>query len=71
MTEIMNELELYSIKGNVTAGKIILFERLEQQNLSEEEIKTKVVDEYEIMKPKHFIRSWKEYMKTKKFLRLK
>ena len=71
MTEIMNELELYSIKGNVTAGKIILFERLEQQNLSEEERNTKVVDEYEIMKPKHFIRSWKEYMKTKKFLRLK
>tara|TARA_B100000287_G_C19947458_1_gene509107 strand:+ start:150 stop:365 length:216 start_codon:yes stop_codon:yes gene_type:complete len=71
MTEINNELELYSIKGNVSAGKIMLFDRLVKLNLSEDEIKDKVVDEYEIMKPKHFIRSWNEYCKMKKYLRLR
>ena len=34
-----------------------------------EEIMRKVVDEYDIMKPKHFVRSWKEYEKMKKFLK--
>tara|TARA_R110000824_G_scaffold46674_1_gene133748 strand:- start:240 stop:458 length:219 start_codon:yes stop_codon:yes gene_type:complete len=71
MSSITNELELYSLKGNVTAGKILLFNLLENRDhLSEDEIRMKVVDEYELFKPKHFIRSWKEYTKMKKFLRI-
>ena len=71
MSAITNELELYSIKGNVSAGKILLFNLLENRDhLNEEQIRRKVVDEYEVMKPKHFIRSWKEYTKMKKFLRI-
>ena len=70
MTTINTELELFSLKGNVTGGKILLFDRLEQDNLNEEEIRELVVDKYMIMRPKHFIRSWKEYLKTKKFLHL-
>ena len=70
MTTINSELELYSLKGNVTGGKILLFDRLEHNNLNEEEIRELVVDKYMIMRPKHFIRSWKEYTRTKKFLHL-
>ncbi len=69
MTTISNELELYSIKGNVSSGKIMLLSLLESRDkLSKDEIETKVVDEYEIMAPKHFKRSWKEYQKIKKYL---
>ena len=35
---------------------------------SKEEIRKSVVDMYEIMKPKHFERSWNEYTKTKRFI---
>ena len=70
MTSINTELELYSLKGNVNGGKILLFNRLEEQNLNEDEIRELVVDKYMIMRPKHFVRSWKEYTKTKKFLHL-
>mgnify|MGYP003142695773 CR=1 FL=1 len=70
MTSINTELELYSLKGNVTGGKILLFNRLENQNLNEDSIRELVVDEYQIMRPKHFVRSWKEYIKIKKFLSL-
>ena len=70
MTSINTELELFSLKGNVTGGKILLFDRLEQNNLNEEQIRELVVDKYMIMRPKHFIRSWKEYTQTKKFLHL-
>ena len=70
MTTINTELELFSLKGNVTGGKILLFDRLEQDNLNEEQIRELIVDKYMIMRPKHFIRSWKEYLKTKKFLHL-
>ena len=35
-----------------------------------DEIKELVVDTYEIMRPKHFVRSWKEYTKTKRFLKI-
>lgn len=68
MTTINSELELYSLKGNVSGGKILLFSSLEAKNYSMDEIKELVVETYEIMKPKHFIRSWKEYTKTKRFL---
>ena len=70
MTTINNLLELYSLKGNVTSGKIILFSDLEKQNMNETEIKSKVVDEYEIMGMKHFIRSWKEYQKMKRWINI-
>ena len=70
MTSINTELELYSLKGNVTGGKILLFDRLEQNNLNEEQIRELVVYKYGIMRPKHFIRSWKEYTQTKRFLHL-
>tara|TARA_B100000315_G_C14521513_1_gene561771 strand:- start:787 stop:1005 length:219 start_codon:yes stop_codon:yes gene_type:complete len=68
MTTINNLLELYSLKGNVISGKIILFQELDNKNLDYDEIKSKVVDEYEIMGKKHFVRSWKEYQKTKKWI---
>ena len=68
MNTITNDLELYAIKGNVAGGKILLFNRLENQHLTKDEIKQAVVDEYQLMKPKHFIRSWIEYEKMKKFL---
>ena len=68
MYTITSDLQLYALKGNVIGGKILLFNRLENQNLSKEEIMRKVVEEYEIMAPKHFVRSWKEYEKMKKFL---
>ena len=70
MTTIKTELELYSLKGNVTGGKILLFSVLENRNLNKDEIQNLIVDEYDIMKPKHFIRSWKEYKQTKRFLKL-
>ena len=70
MTTINSELELYSLKGNTSGGKILLFSLLENKNYSMDEIKELVVDTYEIMRPKHFVRSWKEYTKTKRFLRI-
>ena len=70
MTTINNLLELYSLKGNVASGKIILFQNLENKNLGEEEIKNKVVDEYQIMGMKHFIRSWKDYQKMKRWINI-
>ena len=70
MTTINNLVELYSLKGNVTSGKIILFDNLEKQKLDVDEIKRLVVDEYHIMGKKHFIRSWKEYQKIKRWLKL-
>ena len=69
MIDTMNELELYSIKGNVKAGKMMLFRVLENKDLSEDEIKNKVVNEYQIMKPKHFVRCWNEYNKMKRYLK--
>ena len=68
MTTINNLLELYSIKGNVASGKIILFKELDSKNLDYDEIRDKVVEEYQIMNKKHFVRSWKEYMKMKKWI---
>ena len=68
MTTINNLLELYSLKGNVASGKIILFKELDNKNLDYDEIKDKVVEEYQIMNKKHFVRSWKEYMKMKKWI---
>tara|TARA_Y100000310_G_C20335728_1_gene647404 strand:- start:176 stop:397 length:222 start_codon:yes stop_codon:yes gene_type:complete len=68
MNTISNDLELYAIKGNVTGGKILLFNRLEKQNLTKEQIEKKVVHEYQIMKPQHFVRSWREYTTMKQFL---
>jgi hypothetical protein len=68
MTTINNLLELYSIKGNVVSGKIILFRELDSKNMNYDEIQDKVVDEYQIMNKKHFIRSWKEYLKMKKWM---
>jgi hypothetical protein len=68
MITIDNELELFSIKGNVVAGKLLLLSILENKHLNHDDIKTKVVDEYGIMKLKHFIRTWKEYQKMKRFM---
>ena len=68
MITIDTELELFSIKGNVVAGKLLLLSILENKHLNHDDIKTKVVDEYGIMKPKHFIRTWKEYQKMKRFM---
>ena len=70
MITIDNELELFSIKGNVVAGKLLLLSILENKHLNHDDIKTKVEDEYGIMKPKHFIRTWKEYQKMKRFMTL-
>tara|TARA_B100000424_G_C22897508_1_gene477340 strand:- start:1095 stop:1322 length:228 start_codon:yes stop_codon:yes gene_type:complete len=70
-TIISNELELYSIKGNVNAGKIMLFRVLESRFGSDKDkIKELVVNEYQIMKSKHFSNSWNDYMKTKRFINL-
>ena len=68
MDTIKNDLQLYAIKGNVDGGKILLFSRLENQNFTKEQIEKKVVEEYQIMKPQHFVRSWRDYIKMKKFL---
>ena len=68
MNTITNDLELYAIKGNVAGGKISLFRRLEDNNLSKDQIRKMVVDEYAIMKPQHFIRSWKDYEQMKRFM---
>ena len=68
MNTISNDLELYALKGNVVGGKILLLNRLVEQHFTKEEIEEKVVNVYEIMAPKHFVRSWNEYMKMKKFL---
>ena len=38
MTTINNELELYTLKGNVTAGKILLFQSLEKEGNDKEQI---------------------------------
>jgi len=70
MTTINNLLELYSLKGNVTSGKIILFQELENKGMDVSEMRRKVVDEYLIMGHKHFIRSWKEYQKIKRWMKL-
>ncbi len=69
MTTINNLLELYSLKGNVESGKIILFQELDNKyNNDYDEIEYKIVDEYQIMGKKHFIRSWKQYQKMKKWI---
>tara|TARA_Y100000310_G_C20551944_1_gene748525 strand:- start:904 stop:1128 length:225 start_codon:yes stop_codon:yes gene_type:complete len=68
MTTITNDLELYAVKGNVDGGKILLFSRLENQKLNKEQIEELVVNEYSIMRPQHFIRSWKDYQKMKRFM---
>ena len=68
MDTIKNDLQLYAINGNVDGGKILLFSRLENQNFTKEQIEKKVVEEYQIMKPQHFVRSWRDYIKMKKFL---
>ena len=52
MTTINNELELYTLKGNVVAGKILLFQSLENEGNDKEQIEHLVVDEYEIMDEK-------------------
>ena len=44
MITIDNELELFSIKGNVVAGKLLLLSILENKHLNHDDIKTKVVD---------------------------
>jgi len=70
MTTINNLLELYSLKGNVASGKIILFSDLEKTGMDVSEMRRKVVDEYQIMGQKHFIRSWKEYQKIKRWIKI-
>ena len=70
MTTINNLLELYNLKGNVASGKIILFQELEDKGMDVSEMRRQVVDEYQIMGQKHFIRSWKEYQKIKRWLKL-
>ena len=70
MTTINKLVELYSLHGNVKSGKIILFNNLEKHNYDADEIKRLVVDEYDIMTPIHFKRSWKEYQQTKRWLAL-
>ena len=70
MTTINKLVELYSLHGNVKSGKIILFNNLEKHNYDADEIKRLVVDEYDIMTPIHFMRSWKEYQQTKRWLAL-
>ena len=68
MNTINNDLELYALKGNVDGGKILLLSRLENQKLNKEQIEELVVNEYSIMRPQHFIRSWKDYQKMKRFM---
>ncbi len=51
-------------------GKIILFQELEDKGMDVSEMRRQVVDEYQIMGQKHFIRSWKEYQKIKRWLKL-
>ena len=70
MTTINNLLELYNLKGNVASGKIILFQELEDKGMDVSEMRRQVVDEYQIMGQKHFVRSWKEYQKIKRWLKL-
>lgn len=68
-TIISSELELYSIKGNVNAGKIMLFKHLvEAFGNDKDKIRNLVVEEYQIMRDKHFSRSWNDYKKTMKFM---
>tara|TARA_B100000282_G_C31466311_1_gene369210 strand:+ start:331 stop:543 length:213 start_codon:yes stop_codon:yes gene_type:complete len=67
MNSIESTLTLFSIKGNVSGGKHLLFKLLENK-FSFEEIQKLVVDDYQIMKPKHFISSWNDYNKTKRYL---
>ena len=68
-TIISNELELYSIKGNVNAGKIMLFKILEDKfGNDKDKIRNLVVEDYQIMRDKHFSRSWNDYLKTKRFI---
>ena len=69
MIQIKNELELFSMNGAVLGGKILLLNSLEQnQHLSKDEIRTKVVDDYGIMKDKHFTYTWKKYQHLKRFM---
>ena len=68
MNTINNDLELYALKGNVDGGKILLLSRLENKNLNRDEIEKLVVEDYAIMRPQHFIRSWKDYEKMKRFM---
>ena len=49
-TIISNELELYSIKGNVNAGKIMLFKILEDKfGNDKDKIRNLVVEDYQII----------------------
>jgi len=71
MIQIKNELELFSMNGAVLGGKILLLNALDQnQHLSKDEIRTKVVDDYGIMADKHFSYAWKKYQHIKKFMDL-
>ena len=65
---INNPIDLYTIKGSTIAGKMMLFSLLEQNDkLSKDEIKIKLVDEYDLMKPKSFKYLWRDYTNLKKY----
>ncbi len=68
MIAIKDEVELFSVVGNVKGGKVLLLNSLFNKNLSEEEIKNVLVEEYGIMKNKSFIHTLKEYQRIKRFL---
>tara|TARA_B100000315_G_scaffold215199_1_gene214312 strand:- start:30 stop:248 length:219 start_codon:yes stop_codon:yes gene_type:complete len=64
---INNPIDLYSLKGSTIAGKLMLFNMLEQKHLTKDEIRTKLVDEYDLMKPKSFKSLWRDYTNIKKY----
>ena len=65
---INNPIDLYTIKGSTIAGKMMLFSLLEQNDkLSKDEIKIKLVDEYDLMRPKSFKSLWRDYTNLKKY----
>lgn len=65
---ITNPLDLFTIKGSTIAGKMMLFNLLEHKdNLTKDEIRFKLVDEYHLMKPKSFKSLWKDYTNIKKY----
>ena len=65
---INNPIDLYTIKGSTIAGKLMLFNLLEQKdNLTKDEIRMKLVDEYDLMKPKSFKSLWRDYTNLKRY----
>ena len=65
---ITNPIDLYIIKGATIGGKMMLFSLLEQNDkLSKDEIKIKLVDEYDLMRPKSFKSLWRDYTNLKKY----